>query len=161
MVRSMQEPVQGSLHRSIQEPMPNGSFSIGRDRSVAPPAEHLVDHVTCRLTLDDNYHRVAADGALMRYKGDVRSSIATALSVPVSRVAVTKLTAGSVIATVQFTGGDAGRSPHDLADELIQQASDPRSPLRQPSLLPKARGCKIVGDESAPPMVCSSSAQDV
>ena len=62
-----------------------------------------------------------ADNASTRYKGEIRSAVATALSVPVSRVAVTRLSAGSVIATLQFIGGDDGRSPMQLAEDLVKQ----------------------------------------
>jgi len=87
------------------------------------------------LVLDEDFEIVAptvADKAF--FSAQLTHDISTALRVPSSQVSVVDLLPGSVIAVIQFLSAgnqEIVKDPEELAMELIRQASNKQSALRQ------------------------------
>jgi len=142
LVRSLPRPQHeiqqqnGSLYSSQQSVRSMQNYgSNGSTRKSVWPMRYGREVIAVDLVLDEDYRVVAptvADKA--SFTAQITNDISTALRVPSAQVSVVDLLPGSVIVVVEFLhAGDhvGAKDPEDIALDLMRQASNDSSPLRQ------------------------------
>jgi len=126
----------GSMYASQQSAssMSHHGGNMSAQKSVWPMRNGR-EVIAVDLALNEDYRVVASTFAdKASFTAQATHDISTALRVSSTQVSVVDLLPGSVIVVVEFlyAGDHAGaRDPEDLALELMRQASNESSPLRQ------------------------------